>query len=74
MPARPTITVTADVTYSWVEVTSAAASVGATGASQWVIGSHSGGHWIQPPTVASTARIPTGTSIVHAPSRPWWSW
>ena len=63
-----------EVTVSCVELGTASASDGATGASQWVIGSQYGGNWIQPPTVASTARIPTGTSIVHAPSRPWWSW
>ncbi len=74
MPARPAITAAADVKYSCVFVGIAAARVGAAGSSHLVNGSQRGVHCSQPANVASTARIPTGTSIVHAPSRPWWSW
>ena len=70
MPARPTRTLTIEVTVSCVELATASGSEGATGASHLVIGSQCGGNWIQPPMVASTVRIPTGTSIVQAPSRP----
>src|SRR5579862_5517713 len=76
MPARPTSTVTTDVTSSSVLDGSATASVGVTYWSQWVSGSQCGENCSQPPKVARTASTPTGTSIVHGPSpkRPclWW--
>jgi len=52
-------------------VGSAMSSVRATGASHIVTGVHSGANWIQPPITARTARMPTGTVIVHGPSLPW---
>jgi len=68
MPARPSPTASTEESASCQLLGSATASVPATGSSQFVTGCQNGANWIQPPITASTARIPTGTSIVRGPS------
>ena len=74
MPASPRATASTDVIASCVLVGSRRRASRATGSSQFVSGCQKSANWIQPPTTASTARTPTGTSIVSGAFVPWCAW